>query len=921
MKKTVQENIDLLTAILREHVALVDADEPLDVTLGQLVRGACDLANTSQEFGVLRIVDPIDGSLIQDIPTGFFQPGNIPRATSGVTHRVWLTRQIQNVPDVSSDPDFVKIHEHSQSELAVPLLIKDRCLGVLNLESDHRAHFPKELEPWIQALANQAVMTIKHLGLLDDIRRWEVAGHTGVDIEDLKARLLVVVEEALAGLNGKVASIAILIEHRDELVRIAFGTNDPSGANPGAFDSTSTIAWKAFSEQKVIEERDVTLGYPHTLVSGSRAALALPLHNMAGEVIGVFNVEASLPGALDGAQPLLQDARRHAEVVLQNHDDLAQFAPEEIPFSMQAGSSKMDPSGIQQHLSATYRDALRRAIQQVGGQDIGAALVLLDSEKELLTLTQERTYRYPVESLRRLPRTWLIRSDKTVVGECARTGEPVLAEEPQLVQGVYQPQFLSSRSELAAPLRYANGHLFGVLTFASERAGSLTQQHKQLLKYLIRPIIHAHKHAEEIRLGQFARERRGWSEHINSQIALLLEKQDLLDIRDTYIKALGELLQEGMKRTDSEFAAIMVPIQPSEREIHQNPGAKPEMILLHSEPTEKAVVRSLAHFPITRGITSRAYLSKRLVMVEDVSSDPEFVAALGAGKEVRSELAVPIGPEAYKLRSLNPNQPESLSIKQPDLPGNRLLGVFDLESSKVKRLSPEEVDWATFLSSQTAKLMTAYDAQVLRIQFERLIKLMHELMINLDDANDLDNRMLLHPIVKSVICDLTQQSDGYASLWLVEGKRLKRADYFTKDESFDKESSDEGLLLDDILNAPLSPKIGIVGMAFRTKAPMHVLDVTEPPWKNILRPWWKPLLSEVAVPILNSKQPDKQHPRGVLNVESRHLFDFTERDIRTLELLAKMIDVLLRNREIYQGFREIQDELGVRVERLFVDML
>ena len=39
------------------------------------------------------------------------------------------------VPDVSQDPRYIKVVDDVRSELAIPLLLKDRCIGVIDLES------------------------------------------------------------------------------------------------------------------------------------------------------------------------------------------------------------------------------------------------------------------------------------------------------------------------------------------------------------------------------------------------------------------------------------------------------------------------------------------------------------------------------------------------------------------------------------------------------------------------------------------------------------------------------------------------------------------------------------------------------------------------------------------------------------------
>ena len=47
------------------------------------------------------------------------------------------------VPDVSQDPRYIKLVPDVRSELAIPMLLKDRCIGVVDLESPELDAFSK----------------------------------------------------------------------------------------------------------------------------------------------------------------------------------------------------------------------------------------------------------------------------------------------------------------------------------------------------------------------------------------------------------------------------------------------------------------------------------------------------------------------------------------------------------------------------------------------------------------------------------------------------------------------------------------------------------------------------------------------------------------------------------------------------------
>jgi signal transduction histidine kinase len=80
----------------------------------------------------------------------------------GITGRAANQRRSQLVRNVDEDPDFVRIHQLTKSELAVPLIDGDKVLGVLNVESDHVGGLDTNDETHLTALAELAVIAIRN---------------------------------------------------------------------------------------------------------------------------------------------------------------------------------------------------------------------------------------------------------------------------------------------------------------------------------------------------------------------------------------------------------------------------------------------------------------------------------------------------------------------------------------------------------------------------------------------------------------------------------------------------------------------------------------------------------------------------------------------------------------------------------------
>ena len=84
-----------------------------------------------------------------------------------------LHKEAVLVSDVSKDPRYIKLVEDAQSELVIPMLIKDRCIGVFDLESPELDAFTKEHKELLTLLASQAAVAIDNARLYEEVRRNE----------------------------------------------------------------------------------------------------------------------------------------------------------------------------------------------------------------------------------------------------------------------------------------------------------------------------------------------------------------------------------------------------------------------------------------------------------------------------------------------------------------------------------------------------------------------------------------------------------------------------------------------------------------------------------------------------------------------------------------------------------------------------
>lgn len=93
---------------------------------------------------------------------------NIP-LTTGITSAAVLAREPIRVNDTLSDPRYLASHPDIKSEVAVPLMIQDRVLGVIDLESERLGFFTEDHVRLLSLLAPQLATSLENARLYEEI--------------------------------------------------------------------------------------------------------------------------------------------------------------------------------------------------------------------------------------------------------------------------------------------------------------------------------------------------------------------------------------------------------------------------------------------------------------------------------------------------------------------------------------------------------------------------------------------------------------------------------------------------------------------------------------------------------------------------------------------------------------------------------
>ena len=160
----------LLNEIARELTSILNLDELLG-RIAELLRRLIDF----QMFSIL-LLDSSGENLQHRFSLRFNENVHVKQAIPlgrGLVGQAAQTKQAIVVPDVSKDPRYIESNPETRSELVVPLVYKDKVIGVLDLEHTRRGFFTDDHRRTMMTLAAQVAIAIENARLYEEIARQE----------------------------------------------------------------------------------------------------------------------------------------------------------------------------------------------------------------------------------------------------------------------------------------------------------------------------------------------------------------------------------------------------------------------------------------------------------------------------------------------------------------------------------------------------------------------------------------------------------------------------------------------------------------------------------------------------------------------------------------------------------------------------
>ena len=160
----------LLNEIARELTSILNLDELLK-RVGELLSRLIDF----QMFSIM-LLDPAGETLQHRFSLRFQEnihlKNDIP-VSKGIVGFAVEQKQAVLVRDVKKDPRYIETNPETRSELAVPLIYKDKVIGVLDLEHTKRGFFTDDHLRTMTTLAAQIAIAIENARLYEQIARQE----------------------------------------------------------------------------------------------------------------------------------------------------------------------------------------------------------------------------------------------------------------------------------------------------------------------------------------------------------------------------------------------------------------------------------------------------------------------------------------------------------------------------------------------------------------------------------------------------------------------------------------------------------------------------------------------------------------------------------------------------------------------------
>ncbi|MEM3597145.1 MAG: PAS domain S-box protein [Candidatus Bathyarchaeia archaeon] len=236
----------------------------------------------------------------------------------GITLKAAKTGKSIIVPDVRKEKTYVKGGEEILSELAAPMKIEGKVLGVLNVESKKLAAFNEEDKRLLEILASHTAIAISNLKRQEKLAALNIYGRSlnrAKTIEDVCERTLDAMQRIL---QFNYVDFFLVEGKKLRLLKTHGLSYTPKLTLP--LDGDKGITVKAVKMGKALYVPDVRKekAYVDAGIKGALSELVVPI-KLGNRILGVLNVESEKLAAFDKEDTrLLEILASHVAIALSN---------------------------------------------------------------------------------------------------------------------------------------------------------------------------------------------------------------------------------------------------------------------------------------------------------------------------------------------------------------------------------------------------------------------------------------------------------------------------------------------------------------------------------------------------------------------------------------------------------------------------
>jgi len=219
----------------------------------------------------------------------------------GITGTAAATGQSVRVSDTSKDPRYINAIESVRSELAVPLMVRGKCVGVLDIQSRHLDYFTRDQQNILTLLGSRLATAIENARLFEKVKAQadtllllsEVGRETSaiLEVEELLRRAA---EQTKRVIDYQILSI-MLYDEEQKVFRHRVDVKHGQRVQ-GRLRATVSegIVGAAATLKEPVLVPDVSVDPRYIMVNPeTRAELAIPMLHK-GKVIGVLDLESPI---------------------------------------------------------------------------------------------------------------------------------------------------------------------------------------------------------------------------------------------------------------------------------------------------------------------------------------------------------------------------------------------------------------------------------------------------------------------------------------------------------------------------------------------------------------------------------------------------------------------------------------------------